>query len=107
MYSLDVIVPFFNEEDFLEESVNNLIKTKVYDHIYLVNNNSTDKSKEIALQLVQNNSNITYLETNNEKGKGVGLKKAIENMHPLPKIGSGEDFSDIGSFLLSNKNICN
>ena len=32
------------------------------------------------------------------------IKKAIENMHPLPKIGSGEDFSDIGSFLLSNKN---
>ena len=29
--------------------------------------------------------------------------KAIENMHPLPKIGSGEDFSDIGSFF-SNKN---
>ncbi len=32
------------------------------------------------------------------------IKKAIENMHPLPKIGSGEDFSDIGSFLLSSKN---
>ncbi len=32
------------------------------------------------------------------------IKKAIENMHPLPKIGAGEDFSDIGSFLLSNKN---
>ncbi len=32
------------------------------------------------------------------------IRKAIENMHPLPKIGSGEDFSDIGSFLLSDKN---
>ena len=32
------------------------------------------------------------------------IKKAIINMHPLPKIGSGEDFSDIGSFLLSDKN---
>ncbi len=32
------------------------------------------------------------------------IKKAIENMHPLPKIGSGEDFSDIGSFLLSDRN---
>ena len=32
------------------------------------------------------------------------IKKAIENMHPLPKIGVGEDFSDIGSFLLSDKN---
>jgi len=32
------------------------------------------------------------------------IKKAIENMHPIPKIGSGDDFADIGSFLLSNKN---
>jgi len=32
------------------------------------------------------------------------IKKAIENMHPLPKIGSGDDFSDIGSYLLSDKN---
>ena len=32
------------------------------------------------------------------------IKKAIENMHPLPKIGSGNDFSDIGAFLLSDKN---
>ncbi len=32
------------------------------------------------------------------------VKKAIENMHPLPKIGSGNDFSDIGCFLLSEKN---
>ena len=34
----------------------------------------------------------------------VSIKKAIENMHPIPKIGSGDDFSDIGSFLLSDKN---
>ena len=32
------------------------------------------------------------------------IKKAIENMHPLPKIGNGDDFSDIGCFLLSDKN---
>ena len=32
------------------------------------------------------------------------IKKAIENMHPIPKIGHGNDFSEIGSFLLSNKN---
>ena len=32
------------------------------------------------------------------------IKKAIENMHPIPKIGNGNDFSDIGSYLLSDKN---
>jgi len=105
MYSLDVIVPFFNEEDFLEESVNNLIKTKVYDHIYLVNNNSTDKSKEIALRLVQNNSNITYLETNNEKGKGVGLKKAIENINSSHTVIHDADLEYVPTDLVKMKEI--
>jgi glycosyltransferase involved in cell wall biosynthesis len=105
MYSLDVIVPFFNEEDFLEESVNNLIKTKVYDHIYLVNNNSTDKSKEIALKLVQNNSNITYLETNNEKGKGVGLKKAIENINSSHTVIHDADLEYVPTDLVKMKQI--
>ena len=32
------------------------------------------------------------------------LKKAIENMHPIPKIGEGGDFGELGSFLLSERN---
>tara|TARA_B100001123_G_scaffold223149_1_gene251256 strand:+ start:44 stop:766 length:723 start_codon:yes stop_codon:yes gene_type:complete len=32
------------------------------------------------------------------------IRKAIENMHPIPKIGQGEDFGDLSCFLLSQKN---
>ena len=32
------------------------------------------------------------------------IRKAIENMHPIPKVGQGEDFGDLSSFLLSEKN---
>ncbi len=32
------------------------------------------------------------------------IRKAIENMHPIPKIGNGEDFGDLASFLLGEKN---
>ena len=32
------------------------------------------------------------------------MKKAIENMHPIPKIGTGEDFSELSGFLLSERN---
>ena len=32
------------------------------------------------------------------------MKKAIENMHPIPKIGVGEDFGELSSFLLSERN---
>ena len=31
------------------------------------------------------------------------VRKAIENMHPIPKIGQGEDFGNLSSFLLSEK----
>ena len=36
--------------------------------------------------------------------KNENIKKAIERMHPIPKIGSGEDFSVIGAHLLSENN---
>ena len=32
------------------------------------------------------------------------IRKAIENMHPIPKIGNGDDFGDLASFLLGEKN---
>jgi|TARA_B110000196_G_scaffold260059_1_gene231210 NAD(P)-dependent dehydrogenase (short-subunit alcohol dehydrogenase family) len=45
------------------------------------------------------NSNMT-----NSIISNINLKKAIEVMHPIPKIGEGDDFSHIGAFLLSEKN---
>ena len=32
------------------------------------------------------------------------IRKAIENMHAIPKIGEGNDFGNLSSFLLSEKN---
>ena len=32
------------------------------------------------------------------------IRKAIENMHPIPKIGNGDDFGNLASFLLGEKN---
>ena len=36
--------------------------------------------------------------------KNENIKKAIEGMHPIPKIGEGSDFGEIGSYLLSENN---
>ena len=36
--------------------------------------------------------------------KNENIKKAIETMHPIPKIGEGGDFGEIGSYLLSENN---
>ena len=36
--------------------------------------------------------------------KNENIKKAIEMMHPIPKIGEGADFAELGSYLLSENN---
>ena len=36
--------------------------------------------------------------------KNENIKKAIEIMHPIPKIGEGEDFAEISAYLLSKDN---
>ena len=36
--------------------------------------------------------------------KNENIKKAIEAMHPIPKIGEGSDFAELGSYLLSENN---
>ena len=73
MNNLTVIVPFFNEELYLEESVNRLLKIKIYDSIILIDNNSSDQSLEIAKNLAQKNKNIYFYQTDETQGKGVAL----------------------------------
>ena len=36
--------------------------------------------------------------------KNENIKKAIGAMHPIPKIGEGSDFAELGSYLLSENN---
>ena len=78
MINLSVIVPFFNEEKFLEQSVNRLLENNIYEEILLIDNNSTDNSYNIAKKLSEHNQNIYLYKTNKEKGKGVALSHAKE-----------------------------
>lgn len=111
MYTIDVIVPFYNEEKFLEESVKNLIKENIHDKIYLVNNCSTDNSKEIAKNLSKNRDDIIYLETNVSMGKGLGIQTAIQHLkstHTIIHDADLEYFPDdiktMKEFSKKNKN---
>ena len=78
MINLSVIVPFFNEEDYLEKSINRLLKNNIYEEILLVDNNSTDESSNIAKKLVENNKSISLYKTDEKKGKGGALSHAKE-----------------------------
>ena len=73
MNNLTVIVPFFNEEVYLEKSVNRLLNIKIYDSIILIDNNSSDQSLEVAKNLAHKNKNIDLYQTDETQGKGVAL----------------------------------
>ena len=48
MNNLSVIVPFYNEENYLQKSINRLIDSNIFDQIILVDDCSTDNSANIA-----------------------------------------------------------
>ena len=73
MVNLSVIVPFFNEEQFLEQSVDRLLNNDIYSAIYLIDNNSTDNSYEIAKNLSNKHVKIELFKTDKNKGKGAAL----------------------------------
>ncbi len=97
MINLSVIVPFFNEEQLLQESVNRLLSNNIFNTIYLVDNNSTDSSFEIARRLEKANKNIKLFKTNSEKGKGVALsfsREIIDTSHLIIHDADLEYFPD-------------
>tara|TARA_B100001121_G_C18658107_1_gene607464 strand:- start:940 stop:1626 length:687 start_codon:yes stop_codon:yes gene_type:complete len=76
-----IIVPFYNEEKLLEQSVLDLLGEDFHKEIILVNDGSVDNSKIIALNLEESYENITLLDSKENKGKGhavqLGFKKAV------------------------------
>jgi len=78
MSQLTVIVPFFNEEKYLRESVYRVVAEKIIDNIILVNDCSTDKSYKIAKELEKEFSNITLISTQKNLGKGNAVQEALK-----------------------------
>jgi glycosyltransferase involved in cell wall biosynthesis len=69
-YSLTVIVPFFNEQKTLKNSVLNLIREEVASEIILVDDFSSDSSYQIAKDLSKKYSIIKLLKKPENEGKG-------------------------------------
>lgn len=109
MISLTIIVPIYNEEQFLEQSVGRLIDSDTYENILLIDNNSLDNSYEIAKNLQKKYKKISIYKTDNIAGKGVVIsfaKKLIETSHVIIHDADLEYFpSDIVEmFELAKKN---
>lgn len=97
MKSLTVIVPIYNEEKFLLDSVNRLLSKNIYKKILLIDNNSIDASFEIAKQIEKTSDNVIAYKTNNLMGKGVALafaKNLITSTHVVIHDADLEYFPD-------------
>ena len=78
--SLSVIVPFYNEEKFLESSITRLLKLDIVKQIILVDDCSEDDSYLIGERLVNQNNKILITKTNKNLGKGGAVKVGLEKV---------------------------
>ena len=76
MHNLSVIVPFYNENKFLLDSVNRVLEIDIANQIILSDDFSNDGSEKIAKKLSEQYEFITYIRSNKNKGKGNALNNA-------------------------------
>lgn len=78
MAIVNVIVPIFNAEDWLNKCINSILKQTYTDfELILVNDGSTDKSLEICNNYAKRDSRITVLNQENQ-GCSVACNTGIE-----------------------------
>ena len=77
MDNLTVIVPFYNEVNYLYTSVNRLLNVNLFDQILLIDDCSDDGSHDVALQIKNEYPQIVeYYKTSFNTGKGGALNLA-------------------------------
>ncbi len=79
-YTLTAIVPFFNEEQTIMESVKNLEKITLINAVILVDDCSSDSSPEKAKALANTFDKVTYLRLKKNRGKGGAVLSAINSV---------------------------
>jgi glycosyltransferase involved in cell wall biosynthesis len=76
MIRISIILCFFNEERYLRRALNSLVKT--YEpgvEIIIVDDGSTDRSRELAIQFTEANSSIANVRLVTQKNKGLGAAR--------------------------------
>ena len=80
MKNLTVIVPVYNEEVFLEKSLQRLLSLKKDFPILIVDDCSSDNSPNIANHYAEKYRWVTFIKKDRNGGKGSALKEAFKHV---------------------------
>ncbi len=77
---LTIIIPVFNEKNTIKQIIDKVIKVKinkVKKQIIIVDDCSTDGTRDILKKIIKNKKNITVIFKEKNEGKGSAIKTAI------------------------------
>ena len=80
MINISIIIPVYNGEKYIRRCLNSITKNKELNkliEIIIVNDNSTDNTKEIINNYIKNNSNLNIQLINNCSNKGCGYSRNV------------------------------
>lgn len=77
MNSLCIVLPAFNEEVTIAETILDYHTVFPKAHIYVVNNNSTDQTYEIACKVIKDNNILGLVLNESQQGKAFAVRKAL------------------------------
>ena len=100
MIKLSIIVPIYNVEQYLEECLNSIINQSIENiEVILINDGSTDLSKDIASKFVEKDKRFVLINQQNQ-----GLSAARNTGIQMAK-GKYIYFIDSDDFIIDNKNL--
>ena len=103
---LSIIIPCYNEEKTIEKVITKVLTQKdIVEEVIVIDDSSTDRSKEIISRLSQKDSKIKFFFKDKNEGKGSALIKGFEfnlNYH-YENFKIVYDFSLVRGYNLTDK----
>lgn len=78
-FKLSVVIPVYNERDTIREIVNRVSKVEIEKEIIIVDDFSTDGTREILGDLAKNYSDLKVFYHQKNQGKGAALRTGFAN----------------------------
>jgi len=76
---LTVVIPAYNEEETVESVINTVLTTPLVGEVVVVNDFSTDKTKEIVEKMAKKEPKITFISHDHNQGKGAALRTGFKH----------------------------